>query len=155
VTPTPCDGVEIAREAVAAARAWAPAGVQIRLAEPNGLTAVLADPGRLRQILSGLLTNAVKHGGNGLVELRIETAPEALRFAVRDEGPGIPPGAERRIFEPYYRLPGARAGGTGLGLYLAKELAEAMGGRIAVSSEPGQGSTFTLELPLRARAPRP
>ena len=80
-------------------------------------------------------------------------APEAdrLRFTVRDEGLGIPRNEQERIFEKFYRLDAAMSrgvGGSGLGLYICRELVERMNGRLEVDSEPGKGSRFTVALPV-------
>src|SRR6266540_1384560 len=125
---------------------------------------VVADPRKLRQALANLVANAVKfspHGGEVLVEVKRE--PERLRFTVYDQGPGIRQGEADRIFEPLYhaasRGEAARLPGTGLGLPVARRIAEAHGGRVFVESPPRTqpashsrhftGSKFVLELPVR------
>ena len=112
-----------------------------------------ADAGRLRQVLDNLLDNAVKYSpGGGTVELRVDADERWTRFAVSDHGVGIPAGEHMRIFEKFYRLdPHQTRGvnGTGLGLYVCRELVERMEGRITVMSAPGRGSTFVVELPRR------
>lgn len=114
---------------------------------------VLADPKRVRQVLSNLLSNAVKYNRpGGRVGLRIETRGTGwLALAVEDSGPGLDEAQLARLFTPFDRL-GAQRGvveGTGLGLSLCRQLAEAMGGHIEVRSQPGAGSCFTLVLPAR------
>jgi len=109
-----------------------------------------ADPLRLHQLLGNLLSNALKFSPEGgTVVLSVEREGPWLRWRVRDEGPGIAPTEQARIFERFYRSPSARGvPGTGLGLAIVKHLAGLMNGEVAVSSELGRGSTFTLSLPL-------
>jgi signal transduction histidine kinase len=105
------------------------------------------DEGRVLQVLRVLLDNAVRHTPPGsTVTLRTETTPWGASVVVSDNGPGIPPELLERIFERFYRGPGAASRGTGLGLAIARELAERMGGRLLATSGPG-GTRFTLELP--------
>lgn len=87
----------------------------------------------------------------GVVELRIDRKETGVRFSVRDEGLGIPPSEHDRIFDKFFRLDPhltRGVGGTGLGLYICRELVRRLGGRISVSSETGRGSTFFLDLPV-------
>jgi PAS domain S-box-containing protein len=134
-------------------------GVTIEVdAPPNGLPGVAVDPMKLRRVLLNLLENAVKYSPEGgPVVLRV-TAGETghLRLQVHDEGLGIPPSEQERIFEKFYRADPQLArgvGGTGLGLYICRELVQRMGGEIDVESEPGKGSTFTVQLPVSAAFP--
>jgi len=102
------------------------------------------------RIVSNLLGNALRYTPpSSPIELSVEREGEALVFAVADRGPGIPPGERERIFEPFYRAPGAPAdvGGSGLGLAIARRLAELQGGTLEYSARPGGGSVFTLRLP--------
>lgn len=143
-----CDAFAVAKGVVEAARAAGPPGVSLRLSAVAGLPAVAADPDRLAQVVANLVDNAVKHSATGgAIEVRLERAGGRLRLSVSDEGPGIPPEERQAIFEAFHRGR-TSAPGTGLGLYLARELAVAMGGTLAVDSEVGRGSTFTVELPL-------
>jgi PAS domain S-box-containing protein len=131
-------------------------GVTIALdAPPNGLPGLAVDPMKLRRVLLNLLENAIKYSPDGgAVVLRVATGENGcLRLEVRDEGLGIPRADQERIFEKFYRadpLLARGVGGTGLGLYICRELVQRMGGEIEVESEPGEGSTFTVELPVRA-----
>ncbi|HEX8361285.1 MAG TPA: PAS domain S-box protein [Longimicrobium sp.] len=123
---------------------------------------VQADQQRLTQVLLNLLSNAVKYNHRG-GEVRVSydaddpSAPEPrLRIGVHDTGPGIPREKMDQLFVPFARLGAEDSGveGTGLGLALSRPLIEAMGGRISVTSVPGEGSTFQVEL-LQVRAPDP
>ncbi len=146
------DAAEVARSVLAAAEAHLPPGVELGLAVPEPSPQVAADPDGLRQVLVNLVENAVKYSPNGgLVELELARADGRVRFAVRDRGLGIPASEHERIFEKFFRLDpnlSRGVGGTGLGLYISRELVRRMGGRIRVDSEPGRGSTFSFELPL-------
>lgn len=123
------------------------------LEAPKQVAPVNADKERVAQVLSNLVENAVKYGTPNeasQVHVRIVEAPHALRLEVNDEGPGVPESEQDRIFEKFYRLdPDMKGGvrGTGLGLYISRELVERMGGRIGIDSQAGGGSTFWFELP--------
>jgi len=107
------------------------------------------DADRIQQVLLNLLDNAVKYGGGG-VTVRVVGGTGVARVSVSDSGPGIPRAEQQRIFDKFYRgdpqLTHA-PGGTGLGLYISRELMRRMGGRLEVRSEPGAGATFVIELP--------
>ncbi|NVJ16962.1 PAS domain-containing sensor histidine kinase, partial [Myxococcus sp. AM010] len=108
------------------------------------------DPDRLGLVLGNLVGNAVKHTPmGGEVEVRVSRDARGVRFEVRDTGEGIAVEQQARIFEKFYRAPGAPAGGAGLGLSIAKDIVQAHGGDIGVVSAPGQGSTFWFTLPRR------
>jgi PAS domain S-box-containing protein len=130
--------------------------ISFELTVPEALDSVAGDPDRLRQVLINLIDNAVKYSPNGgRVEVAVEARDGGVRIAVRDEGIGIPALEQRRIFGKFYRVdPGlARGvGGTGLGLYICRELVRRMDGRLSVSSEEGKGSTFAVDLPVAAEA---
>jgi signal transduction histidine kinase len=119
------------------------------------LPPVLADPKELGRCLQNLMTNALKYGADGRwMSIRAHPGSgaeaEEVLITVQDRGQGIEPEEIPHIFEPFYRGSTARASqihGTGLGLSLAKEAAEAMGGKLTVISSPGQGSSFTLHFP--------
>ncbi|HZH16142.1 MAG TPA: ATP-binding protein [Archangium sp.] len=112
------------------------------------------DAHRLDQVLVNLLTNAAKYGAGHPVHVRVEEAGGFARLTVRDEGIGIPPEALPRLFGRFERAVSDRQyGGLGLGLYISRQLVEAMGGRVGVDSRLGEGATFTVELPLRQRSP--
>lgn len=110
---------------------------------------VLGDPDRIEQILVNLLDNAFKYG-RPPVTITVSPAGHAVAIAVRDAGPGIPREEQERIFEKFYRSDPKLTrtpSGTGLGLYIARELAERMGGMLDVRSTPGRGTTLVLTLP--------
>jgi signal transduction histidine kinase len=117
----------------------------------GALPGIRGDRARLRQVLGNLIENAVKYSPEG-GEVRVTAAAAngAVRIAVRDAGPGIPPDQQRRIFEKFGRVdvPGASKPGTGLGLFIARSIAEAHGGSLDVSSGAEPGSIFTLTLPI-------
>jgi signal transduction histidine kinase/CheY-like chemotaxis protein len=114
--------------------------------------AALADPMRLKQVLLNLVANAIKYNNEGgSVSLEVQqAAPDTVQISVTDTGKGMTPEQLEQLFTPFERL-GAEHGtvaGSGLGLVVTKGLVEAMGGGISVESEPGLGTTFTIELPL-------
>ncbi|MGH3011882.1 MAG: ATP-binding protein [Gaiellaceae bacterium] len=149
-----CEPGPLALEVVEAARAHAPSDIVIAIASGNNLPAVAADPDMLRQVLANLVENAVKFSpSGGRVKVSLEGHEGRVVFAVRDEGLGIPPGEQERIFEKFFRLdPNLTrgVGGTGLGLYICRELIRRMGGGIWVASSEGEGSTFFFEIPAVA-----
>jgi signal transduction histidine kinase len=103
-------------------------------------------------VLVNLVENACKYSpGGGRVDVLLGVSGGQVRFSVRDEGLGIPQAEHVRIFEKFYRLDAAMSrgvGGSGLGLFICRQLVSLMDGRLWVSSEPGIGSTFTFELPV-------
>src|SRR5262249_55571322 len=137
-----CDAVELARRVIEAARTHVPDDVTVELeAAAESLAPVAADEGQLRQVLANLVDNAVKYSpGGGEVRLRLEPIGGFLRFAVSDRGLGIAPSERRRIFEKFYRVDPDMTGGiggTGLGLYICRELVRRVEGRLWV--EPNDG----------------
>ena len=107
---------------------------------------VRADEKRLRQILINVLGNAVKFTVSGSVTFSVEYRRDMATFEVRDTGPGIPPDDLQRIFEPFERGSTAQAGGSGVGLTIARMLTDLMGGEMSVASEEGHGTTFRMRL---------
>nr|MDQ4087225.1 ATP-binding protein [Pseudomonadota bacterium] len=105
---------------------------------------------RALQVLMNLLTNAIRYSPEGgQVWIRLEREGDLAAVIVADQGKGIAPEDQERIFEKFERVDPNEPGGTGLGLYIARRLARAMGGDVAVDSAPGQGARFTFTLPLR------
>jgi len=113
------------------------------------------DPLRLRQVLYNLLGNAMKFTAEGEVTFRVYVNPELLRFEVQDTGKGIPKMDLRSIFRPFYQATNNNVAGqgVGLGLHISKQIVELLGGEITVASEPGRGSTFSFEIPVRGADP--
>jgi CheY-like chemotaxis protein len=126
------------------------------LADAGAPETLHTDPQRLQQILKNLLANAIKFTPQGEVGLRVmPTARGRIAFEVRDSGIGIAREQQQAIFEAFHQADGSTSrkfGGTGLGLSISRELAQRLGGEIRVDSEPGRGSTFTLEIPLELPA---
>lgn len=121
------------------------------LIDPQFPSMVLGDPTRVRQIVSNLLSNALKFTRFGRVDVRLSSYPGGVRLEVCDTGIGIPSEAQVRIFQPFTQAGAGitrQYGGTGLGLALTNNLCEAMQGRLSISSEAGFGSQFSAELPL-------
>ena len=121
--------------------------------EVRGMTPVVGlwDPIRVEQVVTNLLTNAFKFGGGNPIEITVEERGPTGRLVIVDHGIGIPPEAVDRIFGRYEQVASSRsAGGLGLGLYIARQIIEAHGGTIRVDSQPGAGSTFTVDLPMAA-----
>ena len=113
---------------------------------------VMGDPTRVRQVLGNLIGNAVKFTTIGEVRVRVEVGESELRFTIQDTGPGIDPAQQESLFQPFVQADSSTArrhGGTGLGLTISRRLAHLMDGRITVDSALGEGSRFTLHLPLR------
>jgi PAS domain S-box-containing protein len=147
----PCDPLEIVRSELEAARAHAPDSVALSLESPDDLPVVSADASQLRQVVANLIDNAIKYSpAGGPVTVSLGTDNGHVRLAVSDTGIGIPPEERRRIFEKFYRLDPEMTGGiggTGLGLYICRELVRRIDGRIWVEANGGRGSTFVVEIP--------
>jgi two-component system phosphate regulon sensor histidine kinase PhoR len=147
----PFDAAAVARAAVEEARQRA-ATRALRISTSEDLPPVLGDEGRTHQVLANLIDNAVKYSPAGSrVDVQVEREDRRIRFSVRDRGPGIPRTEQEHVFEKFYRLdPDHRhgVGGSGLGLYICRQLVASMQGRIWVESAPKRGSTFAFDLPI-------
>jgi PAS domain S-box-containing protein len=159
VVSEPFDPEELVWAAAAAARLRVGEETRIDVSMPAVLPRVSGDAERTRQVLANLLDNAIKYSPDGgRIEVTVEADQDHVRFSVHDEGLGIPLGEQERIFDKFYRLdPDQRRGigGSGLGLYICRELVRSMNGRIRVRSDPGEGATFTFELPVAERITAP
>ncbi|HEY8793242.1 MAG TPA: ATP-binding protein [Gaiellaceae bacterium] len=149
----PCDAHALAISVLEAARTHLPAGTRVSLdSAEEDVPRVTADEGQLRQVLTNLVDNAVKYSpSGGDVHVRLEAVGKYVRFTVADEGLGIPPAEQGRIFEKFYRLDPDMTGGiggTGLGLYISRELVRRVHGRIWVEPNGGRGSLFHVEIPV-------
>jgi len=119
------------------------------LALRRELPLLRGDPAQLERAFANLLENAARYADGKPVSIRARVADSRLRVRIVDQGPGIPPSEQERIFMPFYRSPGgAHHQGSGLGLAIAKGFVEAAGGTIGVESLPGQGTSFVVEIPL-------
>jgi signal transduction histidine kinase len=149
VNRVPLEAAELAREVV---ELWRPVAEKQKAALVAAITdprqPVLCDRDRMLQALSNLVSNALRvtvPEGNVVVGLRRVDAD--VQFSVRDNGPGIAPESVPYLFDRYWRAPGERGDGSGLGLFITKAIVDAHGGRIWVQSRPGEGATFFVSLP--------
>lgn len=146
------DARDLCRDVVELYRS-ASASHEISLSAPEEPAPIRCDPLRIEQVMNNLVANAIKYSpAGGAVRVVVSSSGEEIRVAVSDEGVGIAKEEQGKLFQPYARAPSSRdvAAGVGLGLWAARRLVEAHGGRIELQSAPGAGSTFTVHLP-RAR----
>jgi signal transduction histidine kinase len=149
VEAEPVDVAGIVSATVEAMRPQLPDSAEIEIEIPDDVGAASGDRDRIQQVLVNLLDNAVKYGASP-VKIHAYRTDGLIRICVADAGPGIALSDQPRIFEKFYRADPQLArspGGTGLGLYISRELAQRMGGRLDLSSELGAGATFVVELP--------
>jgi signal transduction histidine kinase len=152
-----CDPVELVEEVVEAEQTHMPTGLSLTIAADEPAPRVAADGEKVKQVLTNLIDNAVKYSTEGGgIEVSLQAANDLVRFSVRDDGLGIPLVEQQRIFDKFHRLDPNMTrgvGGTGLGLYICRELVDQMNGRIWVTSREGEGSTFAFELPVAQTQP--
>jgi signal transduction histidine kinase len=155
IKTTPVDLATLAQAVVESLRHQAEAaGSVITLAAPAELRGEW-DEFRIEQVLTNLLTNALRYGGGKPVEMVVQQLGNTAQVAVRDQGIGIAPEDQGRIFEQFERTDDSRkhAAGLGLGLYITRKIVTLHGGQISVESAPGEGSRFVVDLPLQPPAP--
>ena len=138
----------VARFAEVAARARC--AIDLR-ASPPAIARI--DPARMEQVVAQLLSNAIKYGAGAPITVRVEPRPGRVVVAVEDRGLGVAPEVQAKIFGLFARSAADLGhGGLGLGLYVARQIVEAHGGRISCSSRPGAGTTFEVDLPTMPAA---
>lgn len=152
--PEPVDLALLVREvanslAPLASHAGSPIGIEV----PDAIAGTWDRLG-LEQIVENLVSNAIKYGAGNPIGIEAELAGEEVRLRVRDRGTGITELDQARIFERFERAvgPGEHRGGFGVGLWIVRQLAQSMGGEIAVDSKAGMGTTFSVTLPLHTKA---
>ncbi len=152
--PRPVVPIELVERALEPLREpIAAKGLSLQVEVPNSLPPALADPEQVERVLANLVGNAQRHTDAGSITVSARQEGAELRFAVADTGTGIPEEYLGRIFERFVQVPGARSGGAGLGLAIARRIVEAHGGRIGVESVRGRGSEFLFFLPVAGTAP--
>jgi two-component system sensor histidine kinase KdpD len=143
------ESVELAREAVDAAVLG---GHEVRVTHDNDVPALRVDGGLIAQAVAMLVSNAATHSPRGApVELHVAQDAGGVIFSVLDRGPGLPAGEEEKIFDKFHRGRGAAPGGLGLGLSIARQLADLHSGTITARNRPGGGALFALRLPAGER----
>jgi two-component system OmpR family sensor kinase len=156
IEQAPVDLLEIAHDVVEGSRRMAPSRTIELHADVLSPPIVIGDAARLRQVVNNLVSNALTHtpdDASVTVEVSVDTAAATAVVAVSDTGPGLSPEDTERVFERFYRADASRArssGGSGLGLSIVAGLVAAHGGHVSVESNPGEGATFRVELPLAA-----
>ena len=158
---SPCDLATVVRDVVEEQRQMAPGRI-ILLQVPRATRQpplVLADEDRIRQVVANYLNNALKYSHPAQrVHVRLRTSDDWARVSVRDEGSGVPPNEQRRVWERFYRVPGIQvvsgAGiGLGLGLHISRTIIEQHQGRVGLRNAPGGGAIFWFALQLASAAP--
>ena len=128
-----------------------PGGLDVSIDPDTPL--IRADSAQLERALANVVDNAVRHAGSGPVSVRVRSTGPRVLIRVSDSGPGIPHEELERIFEPFHRGSGKAGAGSGLGLAITRGFVEANGGRVRAESQPGRGTTFTLDLPVPRSSP--
>jgi signal transduction histidine kinase/PAS domain-containing protein len=156
VQPEPVRLPALVRDVAEALRGAADArGLSLAVEVRDDVPTLRTDPGMVRQILVNLVGNAVKFTQRGGITVRLLSEADSVRLEVADTGEGIAPELQERVFEPFFQVDPSttrREGGVGLGLALSREFARLLGGDLTVRSAPGEGTTFTLSLPVTASA---
>lgn len=149
------DADALCDELVDSVRVREPGGIELVLEQPTSVVSLEADPDRLRQVVANLIDNAIKYSPDGgRVKVTVSSDGTSGSIEVADQGLGIPEDEQKRVFEKFYRLDPSMTrgiGGSGLGLYISRELVKQMGGELSLVSRYGSGSTFTVTLPLATR----
>ncbi|HEY2326407.1 MAG TPA: ATP-binding protein [Gaiellaceae bacterium] len=153
--PQAVDVAALCASIFAAAETHLPAGIKLGVDRPTADVLVRADPDRLAQVLANLIDNAIKYSPEGgRVDVRLRADGDSGVIEIVDDGVGIPGDEHERVFERFYRLDPNMTrgvGGSGLGLYISRQLVEQMRGTLTLASRYGNGSTFTVTLPLVAQ----
>jgi signal transduction histidine kinase len=145
IRPTRCDLAVLASEVVSSLASENGASIQL---EASSEILGQFDPVRIAQVITNLVSNALKYGGGSAIEVQVKKLGDAARILVKDEGPGIDPSAQERIFERFERhTSNTSIGGLGLGLYITRQIVESHGGTISVKSRPGEGAEFIVDIP--------
>ena len=154
IEPAPVSSGDLVRDALDAYATLADAaGVVLRAAGVVEVD-VNVDRRRVHQVLANLIGNALKVSARGAaITIAVVQETDALRISVSDQGPGIAPEDQRRVFEPFFTKDVGGVVGTGLGLTISKRIIDASGGRIGVESVPPDGATFWFTLPRLVRPP--
>ncbi len=150
--PDPIDLADVAQRAagILAVRAQEKR-ITISAPPPDASQPATAEFRRVLQVLLNLIGNAIRYSPEGsTITVSLGSDGRQARVSVRDEGPGLDEKAQRIVFDKFERLGRSDGGGSGLGLYISKRLAQAMGGDLTIDSRPGEGATFTLAVPLGA-----
>ena len=151
--PEPLDATGVVRDVLASLSPSAREN-QLEVASALGETTLVADPRRLRQIVTNLVGNAIKFTPpGGTIDVSLETRDGSVVLRVHDTGEGLPPDAVAHAFEPFWQADGSTTrshGGLGIGLALVRHLVDRHGGTISVASDAGHGTTFTVRFPLLA-----
>lgn len=154
--PELLDLAELVRNVAAAHRDTAERrGSQLQVDARGPIVAAFSRE-ELEKLVAHLLSNAIKYGGGAQIDIRAAVDDGKARLIVTDHGIGLPPEDRARIFDPFERAaPSTNYGGLGLGLYISREIVEALGGTIEVESSPGGGAEFTVTLPLHTGSLKP
>lgn len=151
----PVDLASVIEESVERLRVRYPM-LDVHWQPPQDNSIVEADAKRLGQVLENLASNAAKYAGSGRLSLELKMTMDQAMLSVRDEGPGIPEADSEQIFERFYRVPSTKelARGSGLGLYICRQIVLAHGGSIYLGTSKGKGAEFIVQLPRMSSAPR-